>query len=103
GRWDGASAFPGDARGVHVPDFRGPSAELIAHVFGGTNDRHAGGVTDAAAAGDVGMAGRVGVCHTRADALDWNAELLGHHLCLRDPRAADVRIAGEHGRAPVQI
>ena len=80
---------------------RGARAQLLADVARRLDDRHAGGVTDAAAAGDVGEAGAVGVGDDRPDPFERNAEFLGDHHRLRGARAADVRIAGDHRGAAV--
>ncbi len=97
------AAFPADVRHVGVPDLRGASAQLFAHVAGRLDHGHAGRVAHAAAAGDVGVPGRIGIGDRRTDALHGNAELLRHHQRLRDARAADVGVAGEHRRAAIAV
>ena len=98
-----AAAFPADVRHVGVPDFGGAGAQLFAHVAGRLDHRHAGRVAHAAAAGDVGVPGRVRIGDRRTDALHRDAELLGNHQRLRDTRAADVGVAGEHRGAAVAV
>ena len=91
------------ARLVHrdAPDLCRAATQLLAHVARRIDHRHAGRVADAAAGGDLGEAGRVGVGHTRPHTLHRNAQFLGHHHRLRGARAADVRVAGDHRGAAV--
>ena len=67
------------------------------------NHRHAGGKCDAAAAGDVVVAGALGVGDQHAHAFVWNAQLFSGHQRHRRARTADVGAALDHGDGAVLV
>ena len=93
-RRPGAAVLPDHALRVDVPHLGRPYAQLLDYLLGGLDHGHAGGESDARAAGEMRIADRRGVGDDRAYPVIVDPQRLGRHNRHRGARAADVEAAG---------